>query len=86
MSVNLRSRYNTKKKMPYKYEVVCLLKGEAGSVWDAEKLMHKVHRENNLQYKWPQTLFDGRTECFTEILGKDIKRICKEKNLTSIPQ
>lgn len=57
-------RYNSNKMMPYNYEILSEIKGEAGSIWDLErdekKKLKKFHYE-------PKIDFSGSvTECFTD--------------------
>lgn len=50
--------------IPYDYDVVYKVVGEAGFIWDLELSLHRANKRN--QYK-PKTSFDGYTECFSEI-------------------
>lgn len=57
-------RYSTTQSMPYNYEILSEIKGEAGSIWDLErdekKKLKKFHYE-------PKIDFSGSvTECFTD--------------------
>lgn len=59
--MTVEKRYCTKKSMPYEYETILLLEGEAGKIWDLEKKLHK--RFSKFTYK-PKISFHGQTECF----------------------
>jgi len=50
--------------MPYAYEVISEIFGEAGFIWDLEKEEKKKLKEFNYQ---PNIFFEGSiTECFTQ--------------------
>lgn len=51
--------------MPYNYEVISEVKGEAGEIWDLEKAEHRRHK--HLKYK-PNIRFGGETECFSKLI------------------
>lgn len=60
---SVRDRYNTNKKMPYNYEIVRKVYGDAGDIWDLE--LSEKKRLKDYKYQ-PNIKFGGsRTECFT---------------------
>ena len=50
--------------MPYQYEVIGLVHGEGGYVWQQEKNTHRALKD--FRYK-PCLSFGGMTECFSEL-------------------
>lgn len=59
---SLSKRYPSIKSMPYKYEIVKEIKGEAGEIWDLELVEKRKLQKSNYQ---PQISFRGsKTECF----------------------
>lgn len=76
ISVDLDTRYKIK-NFPYKYLPVKTIIGDAGKMWDLEKVLHKKHRQKGLAYT-PQVYFGGETECFSELLSeKELNQIVK---------
>lgn len=62
---NIKKRYKTKILMPYKYEIIQEIKGEAGEIWDIEFKNKKELRD----FKYhPVIRFAGESECFTKII------------------
>ena len=61
---DVKRRYNTVKSMPYNYEIISEIYGEAGEIWDIEKF-EKIKLK---EYKYnPKKWFAGaKTECFTK--------------------
>jgi len=60
----VKKRYNHTVKMPYLYEVISEIHGEAGEIWDLELQEKKKLKEFNYQ---PSLKFNGSvTECFTK--------------------
>lgn len=60
----IRERYSGIKRMPYNYEIISEIYGEAGFIWDLEKEEKIKLKEFNYQ---PSTKFKGsKTECFTK--------------------
>lgn len=58
-------RYNNNKRMPYNYEIVKEIYGDAGYIWDLELSEKKRLKQNNYQ---PLIKFAGsKTECFKTI-------------------
>lgn len=58
------NRYRTTIKMPYSYEIISEVFGEAGFIWDLELAEKRKLQEFNYQ---PQIKFGGsKTECFTQ--------------------
>lgn len=53
-------------KMPYNYEIIQEIKGEAGEIWDLELKNKRILK--NFSYH-PLIPFSGRTECFNNILN-----------------
>ena len=68
----VKQRYSKKILMPYKYETILLLEGEAGQIWDLEKKLH--NQLSNLSYK-PNLSFTGETECFVGLSEEFIKTL-----------
>lgn len=61
---NLKKRYRSTKEMPYNYEIISEVFGEAGIIWDLE--LQEKRKLKEFHYR-PLIDFDGsRTECFTE--------------------
>lgn len=59
----IKERYNNIKKMPYNYEIVSEIYGEAGFIWDLEKDEKRKLKVFNYQ---PKIIFGGSSsECFT---------------------
>lgn len=50
--------------MPYNVDIIAVLEGGAGDIWDLEKKIHK--RLSKLKYS-PRQSFGGATECFIEV-------------------
>lgn len=63
-SQGISTRLNRGAQMPYDWDVVRALSGDAGFIWDLERKLHSINRAN--KYK-PDLDFAGSTECFTEI-------------------
>ncbi len=61
---SIKQRYPKKAAMPYKYETLLLLEGDAGQIWDLEKKLHRQFKD--LSYT-PKIFFYGRTQCYTEL-------------------
>jgi hypothetical protein len=58
-------RYNNNKRMPYSYEILKEIYGDAGYIWDLELSEKKRLKQNNYQ---PLIKFAGsKTECFKTI-------------------
>ena len=63
-SHSIKKRYNTTNTMPYNYEIISEIYGEAGFIWDLESEEKRKLKEFNYQ---PNTPFKGsKTECFTQ--------------------
>jgi len=53
--------------MPYNYEVIKLIRGEAGYIWDLERDSKETNR---LSHYTPKITFNGSaTECFSSLLN-----------------
>jgi len=50
--------------MPYKYEIIKEIIGEAIEIYELEKKLKQMNKENKY---FPKTKFSGRYECFTKI-------------------
>lgn len=60
----VQSRYRAVKDMPYNYEIISEVFGEAGAIWDMEK--EEIKKLSSLHYN-PKIDFAGsKTECFTQ--------------------
>lgn len=55
-------------KLPYSYDIIHLIHGDPGLIYDLEKQVHKLLKKH--QYK-PRNEFKGDGECFTKI-PKDV--------------
>lgn len=62
-SRSIKIRFANKKSFPYHYEVIQEIFGEGHSVYELEKLLHKIAKTTCTQYT-PLIYFPGRTECF----------------------
>ena len=60
-SVSIKSRFKSKSKLPYQYEIIHNIKDKAENVYNAEKFLHKLFK--NYAYQ-PYLIFKGYTECF----------------------
>lgn len=60
----VKYRFSGKRSMPYKYEIVKIIKGSAIEISKLKKELQKDHKE--FQYK-PLISFKGQYECFTQI-------------------
>lgn len=59
------NRYNTNKKMPYNYEIIREVYGDASYIWDLEISEKRRLKDSNYQ---PIVKFAGsKTECFKTI-------------------
>lgn len=68
-------RFDSKCKLPYYFEIMHELKGNASAIWDLEKRLHRALGK----YKYtPNMSFHGRTECFSR-LSEDIYREIQTK-------
>jgi len=64
---SIERRYDSKKTMPYNYEVIKLIRGEAGYIWDLERDSKETNR---LSHYTPKITFNGSaTECFSSLLN-----------------
>ncbi len=58
-------RFKQKCEMPYKYEVIKEIEGEAGFIYDIETKLHSMNKKSKYR---PKKSFKGSArECFTEI-------------------
>lgn len=58
-------RFSSPKKMPYNYEVISTIHGEAGVIWDMEVREHRRHKEYGYT---PILEFKGMHECFHKLI------------------
>ncbi len=58
--------------MPYDFEVIKIIRYEAGFVWDMERVIHRLMKD--FRYK-PRVSFAGETECFSIVPNKIIKML-----------
>lgn len=58
--------------MPYDFDVIRMIEGEAGFIWDMERAVHRIMKD--LRYK-PRVSFAGETECFSIVPNKIIKML-----------
>jgi len=59
--MEIRKRFEDKNKMPYKWEIILLLKSNAKVIYDLE---NSIKRKLNIHKYVPNHLFDGSQECF----------------------
>lgn len=67
-------RFDSRAKLPYDFEVLEEISGDASHIWDLEKLIHKLLYKQ--KYK-PKLEFHGKTECFSEI-SSNVWKLFKE--------
>lgn len=66
---SIKNRYNHISHMPYTYEVISEIHGEAGFIWDLE--VQEKRKLKEFHYK-PLIYFDGsKTECFIKYNNKN---------------
>lgn len=63
-SKNTNYRFRVKSLMPYNYKVIKIISSDPESIFDLEKILHKML--SSYKYK-PKIDFGGFTECFTTI-------------------
>lgn len=69
--LTVEDRYNTIVRMPYLYEVISEIHGEAGAIWDMEK--GEKRKLKKFRYQ-PTIHFAGsKTECFTQYKVNETK-------------
>ncbi|ENV76194.1 DUF723 domain-containing protein [Acinetobacter ursingii] len=73
-------RFDSKIKLPYYFEVIAEVFGDASLIWDLEKSIHTLMHKQ--KYK-PKLEFHGKTECFSKI-PKEIFEIFN--NLKNSPE
>ena len=74
----VENRFKAKRDMPYKYEVLRLVSGESGFIWDLEFKIHSILKDYAYS---PLIGFKGETECFSEIT-KPVHKLLKELSTT----
>lgn len=74
----VENRFKAKRDMPYKYEVLRLVSGESGFIWDLEFKIHSILKDYAYS---PLIRFKGETECFSEIT-KPVHKLLKELSIT----
>lgn len=60
-TINVRFGKGNNKTIPYKYEIIHIIKGNPYTIWDFEKFLHKLY---NPYCYIPIKSFAGKTECF----------------------
>lgn len=65
-SIGLRQRFKSS-EMPYDYEPIFFIEGEAGYIWDLELALQQANKKT--KYK-PELDFGGYTECFSSVSEK----------------
>lgn len=73
MSSNtISKRFQSKREMPYSYEIIQVFKGSANDVWDLELFYHKQLKD----FKYIPTIpFKGLQECFKKEILTMIKNV-----------
>ncbi len=66
------NRFDSRRKLPYSYEVLREVNGDAGLIWDLEDAVHRLLQ--SYKHK-PLKDFHGKTECFTHITKEAIDLI-----------
>lgn len=82
-AVGIKTRFR-KGEIPYSYEVIDTFESDAGYIWDLERQIHLLNKENRYE---PNIKFGGSTECFVEIpveITRLIKSMDKSKQLQLI--
>jgi hypothetical protein len=72
-----KARFESKRKLPYSFETLEEIYGDASLIWDLEKSIHKLLYK--FKYK-PELDFHGKTECFSSIPASVYKMIKKFNN------
>jgi hypothetical protein len=73
-SANIERRFQSKREMPYQYEILYDIKGSGEYVWNLEIKYSKLFKE----YKYvPKIHFKGHSECYTfNVINKiDLKNL-----------
>lgn len=68
-SIGLKQRFKSS-EMPYDYEPIFFIEGEAGYIWDLELSLQRINKRNKYI---PRLGFDGYTECFSTISKGSIR-------------
>lgn len=63
-SLDVHLRFEGTSKLPYDYKVIHEMYGSPGWVWDKEKELHRINKQN--KYKTLKH-FSGETECFSKL-------------------
>ena len=66
------NRFDSRRKLPYNYEVLKEVNGNAGLMWDLEDAVHRLLQ--SYKHK-PLKDFHGKTECFTHVTKEAIDLI-----------
>lgn len=62
---SILKRFNDKVKLPYEFKLIYMIKGESGSIYDLEKLLHKELKSERYR---PKIDFKGSvSECFSNL-------------------
>ena len=70
--VGIKSRFQTKKSMPYKYEIIKMYEGDGDSMSDLERTLQKI----NKTYKYsPKVSFKGQQECYSTISNETLNYV-----------
>lgn len=75
--LTIKTRFKTKKRMPYHVEVVLLINKPADIIWDLEKNIHK--KLSKYRYK-PEIPFQGDSECFHTIPESTMNQLSEMKS------
>ena len=60
----VQHRFQSKRHLPYTYDIIKIIENTARIVSDLEKSLHKIHKE---YYYTPQIYFEGNKECFSKL-------------------
>lgn len=66
----IKERFSTYRRMPYDYDLLFLIDGDSGFIYDLEFRLHSILKRYSYA---PSILFEGHTECFSSI--KPIKTL-----------
>lgn len=81
---DIKYRYAKKSDMPYNFDVIHFISGEAGAIWNLEKSIHRGLK--NKRHK-PKIYFCGETECFksfTKSVKDTLRRMSMENQMVLI--
>ena len=75
----VKDRFSGHMAMPYKFEILAEISGEAGFIYDLETQVHRILKVYCYQ---PKRIFGGHTECFSKIT-KPVERLIRQLKTTN---